>query len=151
MGNEEKCYARAFEDLVSRFDLFVRRYNRNLEAGAEEQRGILAIAESSYRQHLETLSGRFMGDGTRWGQLHAIVDVPFFSPTKNTRLLQIADFCSNAIYARYEHGYAREFDIIAPKFDREGSRIHGLLHLTSDHQCMCLACAARQPQLNLPG
>lgn len=140
-----ECYARAYEDIVSRFDLFIRRYNRNLnDINREEQRGFLAIAESSYRRHLEILSEKFMGRGTRWGQIHAIAEVPFFLPAKSTRLLQIADFCANAIYARYEYGFTREFDIIAPQFDREGSRIHGLAHITKDHQCMCLACASRQ-------
>jgi hypothetical protein len=139
---QEDPYERAFEDLTSRFDLFLRRINSS--AGENEQRGLIAIAESSYRQNLEILGERFRGGSTRWGQLHTIADVPFFLPAKNTRLLQLADFCSNAIFGRYNSGLTRDFDIIAPRFDREETRIHGLAHLTRDHECQCLACQARQ-------
>ncbi|MGH7205202.1 MAG: DUF3800 domain-containing protein [Nitrospiraceae bacterium] len=94
----EAPYERAFEDLTSRFDLFMRRLNANAQsAGEPEQRGIIAVAESSYRQNLEILGERFRGGSTRWGQLHTIADVPFFLPAKNTRMLQFADFCTNAI------------------------------------------------------
>lgn len=140
LPNEEPYY-RAFEDLVSRFDLFLRRINS--QSGGPEQRGIIAVAESSYRDNLEVLVERFRGGGTRWGQVRALAEVPFFLPSKNTRLLQLADFCANAIYGRYNHGITRDLDIIAPRFDRQGDRIHGLVHLTRDHECHCLACFSR--------
>jgi len=139
---QEEPYERAFEDLTSRFDLFLRRIN--VTAGEHEQRGIIAVAESSYRRNLEVLGERFRGGSTRWGQLRTISDVPFFLPTKNTRLLQLADFCANAIFGRYNAGLTADFDIIAPRFDRYETRIHGLAHLTRDHECQCLACLARQ-------
>jgi hypothetical protein len=138
----EEPYERAFEDLTSRFDLFLRRINAT--AGEYEQRGIIAVAESSYRRNLEILGERFRGGSTRWGQLRSISDVPFFLPAKNTRLLQMADFCANAIFGRYNSGLSSDFDIIAPRFDREESRIHGIVHLTRDHECQCLACLTRQ-------
>ena len=138
----EDPYERAFEDLTSRFDLFLSRYNtQNTD---NEQRGIIAVAESSYRRNLETLGERFRGGGTRWGQLHNIADVPFFLPARNTRLLQLADFCANAIYGRFNSGLTKLFDIISPRFDRDNGRIHGLCHLTKDYQCQCMACLNRQ-------
>jgi hypothetical protein len=138
----EEPYERAFEDLTSRFDLFLRRINAT--AGEHEQRGIIAVAESSYRRNLEVLGERFRGGSTRWGQLRTISDVPFFLPPKNTRLLQLADFCANAIFGRYNSGLSSDFDIIAPRFDRDETRIHGLAHLTRDHECQCPACISRQ-------
>ncbi len=147
LADREMPYTRAFEDLTSRFDLYMRRINADAQTrGEQEQRGIIVVAESSYRRHLEILGERFRGGSTRWGQLHTIADVPFFLPARNTRLLQLADFCTNAIFGRYESGYTRDFDIIAPRFDRERSRIHGLAHLTRDHECQCLACASRQQE-----
>lgn len=137
----EDYYSRAFEDLVSRFDLFVRR--RNATSGEGEQRGIIAVAESSYRENLEVLGERFRGGSTRWGEVRTLAEVPFFLPAKNTRLLQLADFCANAIYGRYNSGLTRDFDIIAPRFDREGDRIHGLVHLCRDFECQCPACLSR--------
>ena len=117
----EDHYARAFEEIVNRFDLFVRRYNAT--AGQGEHRGIIAVAESSYRENLEVLGERFRGGSTRWGAVRTLAEVPFFLPTKNTHLLQLADFCANAIYGRYNSGFTRDFDIIAPRF-RQGGRPH---------------------------
>lgn len=141
----EEPYARAFEDLTSRFDLFLRRINAT--AGENEQRGLIAVAESSYRRNLEILGERFRGGSTRWGQSRTISDVPFFLPAKNTRLLQFADFCANAIFGRYNSGLTTDFDIIALRFDREETRIHGMVHLTRDHECQCVACITRQTTL----
>jgi hypothetical protein len=146
---KERCredpYERAFEDLTSRFDLFLRRRNALLASqGGEEQRGLIVVAESSYRQQLEVLGRRFRGGATRWGQVATLADVPFFVPASNARLLQLADFCANAIYGRYNSGHTRDFDIIAPRIDREGNRIHGLSHLFADAECQCLACLSRQ-------
>lgn len=140
----EEPYERAFEDLTSRFDLYLRRINAQQR---QEERGIIAVAESSYRRNLEILGERFRGGSTRWGQIRTLADVPFFLPARNTRLLQLADFCANAIYGRYNSGLTRDFDIIAPRFDREQGRIHGLVHLTNDHECQCMACLSRQAPL----
>jgi hypothetical protein len=142
---KEDPYERAFEDIVSRFDLYLRRKNASLEAqGADEQRGLVVVAESSYRQQLEILGRRFRGGATRWGDVRTLADVPFFVPASNARLLQMADFCANAIYGRYNSGHTRDFDTISPRFDREGNKIHGLSHLFPDADCPCIACLSRQ-------
>jgi hypothetical protein len=135
----EDPYARGFEDLISRFDLYVRRINAQ-SPSEPEQRGVVVVAESTYRDNLEVLGQRFRGGGTRWGQVRTMAEVPFFLPARNTRLLQLADFCANALHGRYSSGLTRDFDVIAPRFDREGDRIHGLSHLTRDYQCQCLGC-----------
>lgn len=140
----EDPYERAFEELTSRFDLFLRRYNvQAATEGREEHRGLIVVAESSYRDRLEVLGRKFRGGATRWGAIRALAEVPFFVPASNTRLLQLADFCANAIYGRYNGGYTRDFDIIAPRFDRENNRIHGLTHLCSDDECQCPGCFSR--------
>ena len=147
----EDPYERAFEDLTSRFDLFLRRQNALAASqGREEQRGLIVVAESSYRQQLEVLGRRFRGGTTRWGRISTLADVPFFVPAANARLLQLADFCSNAIYGRYNSGHTRDFDILAPRIDREGNRIHGLIHLCRDTECQCLACLSRQAVRSAP-
>lgn len=143
-GHEDP-YERAFEELINRFDLFIARQNALAAAqGKEEQRGLVVVAESSYRQQLEILGRRFRGGATRWRQVRTLADVPFFVPAANARLLQLADFCANAIYGRYNSGHTREFDIIAAKFDREGGRIHGMTHLCRDAECQCIACLSKQ-------
>lgn len=142
--SREDPYERSFEELVNRFDLFLCRQNaRAADTGREEQRGLVVVAESAYRNRLEILGRRFRGGATRWRETKTLADVPFFVPASNTRLLQLADFCANAVHGRYNGGYARDFDLIAGKFDREGGRVHGLVHLSKDYDCQCLACLSR--------
>ncbi len=141
----EDPYERAFEDLVSRFDLFLSRINRQrIAENRDEQRGLIVLAESSYQKTITLLGRRLREQGTRWGTLHNVSDVPLFAPARDTRLLQYADFCSNAIYGRYQHKLTGDFDRIAPRFDQEGGVIHGLSHITTDVNCICIACFSRR-------
>ena len=138
-------YEHAFEQVVSRFDMFLGRSNRVAIAdGKEEQRGLLVLAESAFQKTLGVLARKLQTDGTRWGtQIHNVTDVPLFASPTDTRLLQFADFCANAVYGRYQSGLTRDFDRIAPKFDQDGGVMHGLAHITTDTECACLACFSR--------
>ncbi|MBI2866459.1 MAG: DUF3800 domain-containing protein [Chloroflexi bacterium] len=150
---KEDPYERAFEDLISRFDMFLSRMNRlAVNEGREEQRGLVVLAQSSYQKTIALLGQRLHGHGTRWGSLHNVTDVPLFAPARDTRLLQYADFISNAIYGRYSAGLTRDFDLIAGKFDQDGNVLHGLAHLSMNSSCACIACfsrRSRQPTLPL--
>ena len=139
------AYEHAFEQVVSRFDMFLSRSNRAAIAdGKEEQRGMLVLAESAFQKTLGVLARKLQTAGTRWGnQLHNVTDVPLFASPTDTRLLQFADFCSNAVYGRYQAGLTGDFDKIAPKFDQDGGVIHGLAHITTEYDCACLACFSR--------
>ncbi|MSQ15021.1 MAG: DUF3800 domain-containing protein [Dehalococcoidia bacterium] len=148
----EDPYERAFEDLISRFDLFMSRINRYaISENREEQRGLVVLAESSYEKTIAILARRLRETGTRWGQLRNVTEVPLFAPASATRLLQYADFCANAIYGRYHSKLTGDFDKIAGKFDQDSNILHGLAHLTTDPYCSCLACFSRRSRPpNLP-
>ena len=140
----EDPYERAFEDLIGRFDLFLSRYNRNASAtGRDEQRGLIVLAQSDYQKAIKVLAQRLRGSGTRWRSLHNVTDVPLFAQARDTRLLQYADFCANAIYGRYHGKLSGDFDKIAVRFDNQDSTLHGLAHLTTDSSCFCIACFSR--------
>ena len=151
-ARKEDPYEHAFEDLVSRFDRFLSRINRQATAdGRDEQRGLIVLAESSYEKTISLLARRLREQGTRWGTLHNVSDVPLFAPARDTRLLQYADFCANAVYGRYHAKLTGDFDRIAAKFDQEGGVIHGLSHLCTDATCTCTACFSRRArQTTLP-
>lgn len=135
---DEEPYERGFEEIVNRFD---RMLGRILRDRSEQQRGLLILADSSYRENIRTLAQKVWSQGHRWGATHNIADVPFFAPARSTRLLQLADFVANAVFGRYENGYTRDFDKVAAKVDSEGGRLHGLVHITLDHRgCMCPSC-----------
>ncbi len=163
----EKAYAsvsgeepsdRAFEELTNRFDLYLSRVNRVAsQENREEQRGLVVLAasgsafNSKNEKAISLQARRLQQSGTRWRPLRNVTDVPYFAPAKDTRMLQYADFCANAVYGRYHGGLTRDFDRIASKFDREGGAVHGLSHLSTDSSCVCLACLGRQGrQYGLP-
>ena len=108
-------YERAFEEIVNRFDRMLAHVLRDR---GEPQRGLIVVAESSYRENLELLAQRIASQGHRWGETHNLADIPYFAPA-STRLLQLADFVANAVFGRYESGYARHFDRIMVRFDQE--------------------------------
>ena len=135
-------YDFAFESLVNRFDRFLRwKYKEEGEA----QRGLIIIAESQYKKRIETLATKIRQVGTRWGEAYNLCEIPLFTSSANSRLLQVADFCANAIYGKFESGYARQFDRISPKFFEADGIIHGLAHYSKGYeQCMCPGCLTRR-------
>ncbi len=136
-------YERGFEEIVNRFDLML---GNDLRDSGEVQRGLIIVAESSYRENLEVLAERIATEGHRWGETHNLADIPYFAPAKSTRLLQLADFVANAVYGRYEGGHTQNFDLIVPRFHQDEGRIHGLVHRSRDFQnCYCPACILRRP------
>jgi hypothetical protein len=74
-----------------------------------------------------------------------IIDIPYFGACSETRMLQIADFCANAVFRYYESGITQEMDTILPRFYK-GPRYHptfGLNHITNEKMCQCYACSLK--------
>ena len=142
---EESRYDRAFQEVVHRFDLMLQRmYNRQGDA----QRGLVVLAEArEHRRRLEALARAVWNQGHYWGQLRNMADIPYFALARSTRLLQLADFTANAIYGRYAGGHTRHFNVISDKFDRADGKLHGLVHLTRDTDCLCPACDRKRATL----
>ena len=142
LESDDEPYGHGFEQIVNRFDRMIARVNRDRDEG---NRGLVVIAESSYRRNIEALARRIRAEGHRWGQLRHVTDIPYFAPAADTRMLQLADFVANAVYSRYEHGNARQFDRLLPLFDQDGAQMHGLVHLSSRPlDCYCPACITRR-------
>lgn len=134
----EDPYERALEEMLSRFDRFLGRMYRERN---QRDKGLLVIAESNYKERLEAVARQIALEGTRWRELHDIVDIPFFTLSRNSRMLQIADLIANTVYGRYEAGHTTQFDRILPKFDQDESRrMHGLVHLCRDRTTCYLPC-----------
>ena len=135
----DRPYATGFEQVVSRFDQMLARVRHR-----ESESGIVIIAESRHRSLVEADARRIWSEGHAWGQLRNMAMFPLFAWARDSRLLQCADFISNAVFRRYEYGDSRLFDVLARHFDAEDERLHGLVHLTPDRSCMCLACFNRR-------
>ena len=133
--------ARAFEELCSRFDLFLKR----LHAQGNTQRGLIIFDKTRYETRLQTLLTEYRSGGTRFGGVKNFADVPLFASSAATRLLQLADLVAYALFRRYERGDTRLLDMIISKFDSDGVEIHGLVHLAAaGSTCTCPYCVTRR-------
>lgn len=131
----------AFEDLCSRFDLFLHRLARQ----GKRERGLLILDESTHETTLQRISKEFRTLGTRWGFIHNLVETPLFVDSRASRLIQLADHIAYAVFRRYNASDANYFDIIASRFDSDEGIIHGLAHKQLvDSGCMCPACVTRR-------
>lgn len=134
----------AFEEICSRFNLYLRRANNRSAKPAQAQRGLVIMDEMRHEQPLQALARHFRVNGTRWGALRNMAEVPLFVDSKASRLVQLADLVAYAMWRKYEYQDGRFFDPLIPYFDTEGGVIHGLLHVKPKMaQCYCPACMSR--------
>ena len=132
----------AFEQICTRFDKFLtRKYNREYH----KERGLIVVDKSRYEDTLQALAHSYRNDGTRWGSLKNLSEVPLFVDSRMSRLVQLADLVSYALWRRHEHADHELLVDIVNGFDRDGRVYHGLYHKTlPGTQCDCAACASRR-------
>ena len=112
----------AFEQLANRFDLYLMRLHRS----GDTHRGLIIFDKSTYETTIQTLAIDFRTIGHHWGIIRNFAEVPLFLDSKASRLIQLADLISFAIYRHYEHNDSRFYEIIRDKFDSDGGVLHGL-------------------------
>jgi len=132
---------RATEEICRRFDIFLMR--RRNEAN-DKQRGLLVFAEGRFHQRGRVWVRGFRDLGTRWGVLKNLADIPYFASTRETRMLQAADFVSHATYLLYERRDPSLLEKFIHRFDHKEGTLHGLVHLFRNSQCDCPACVSRK-------
>lgn len=131
----------AYEDLCSRFDLQLRR----LYSKGDNHRGLIILDQSSYETSLQKLAIRFNAEGGTWGRVKNIPEVPLFTDSKSSRLIQLADHVAYSVYRYYERDDNTFMKQILKRFDSEAGTLHGLAHKqTDDPECMCPACMSRR-------
>jgi len=131
----------AFEDICSRFDIYLRR----LRGAGEQQRGLLILDESTHETTLQAMARNFRTLGTRWGVIRSLADTPFFVNSRASRVVQLADHVAYAVFRRYNAHDAQYFDVMASKLDCVDGVVHGLVHKRLNNpNCMCVACLSRR-------
>lgn len=139
----ETAVERATEELCRRFDIFLMRRHHEFN---DAQRGLLVFAAGRFDKRAKVWVRHFRELGTQWGVLRNLCDIPYFASTRETRLLQVADFVAHAVYLLYER---HDSSLIAPfinRFDRRDGTLHGLAHVRSHGaggRCECPACFSR--------
>lgn len=111
-----------FEQISSRFDMYLSR----LHYQGNTQRGISIFDKSSTEKSIQALARTFKNSGHTYGKLRNFSEVPLFLDSKSSRLIQLADLVSYAIFRHYEHNDSSFYDIIRNNFDYHNGRIHGL-------------------------
>lgn len=113
----------AFEQLASRFDLFLKRLHTK---HGDSQRGLMLFDESSTEKRIQTLAREFKYTGHTWGRTNNYAEVPVFLDSKASRLIQLADLVAFALFRRFEYDDDSFFSVIGHCFDSEGGVTHGL-------------------------
>ena len=134
----------AFEQLCSRFDLFLKR----LYARGDVQRGLIILDKSTEETRLQSMASEFKTEGHRWGVMRNLAEVPLFVDSRATRLVQYADLVAYAMWRKFEKQDDEFFNAIAGYFDREGGVVHGLHHFKPPNEpCDCPSCTKDRPTL----
>lgn len=141
--SSEQALRDTFEDICQRINTFlVRQFNRG-----QPNKGLLIVDRSTYSENrYRTLISEFRKSGTTYGYLGNIIDIPYFSQSNDTRMLQIADFCAYAVFRYYESNDDKYLNKILPRFDRRAPNhsADGLKHIIeSSEDCGCIACSWR--------
>lgn len=140
-SNQTENIRAVFEDVCGRFNTFLVRQHH----AGKSSKGLLII-DDAHREHYMDLIHEFRQSGMKSGYLGNVVDIPYFSASKETRMLQLADFCAYAVYRYYEKNDYTYLDMIISRFDRR-DKFHpadGLKHMTKDLSCKCIDCSWRR-------
>jgi hypothetical protein len=129
-----------FQDICQRFNtLLNRQYNLGyIDKG-------LLIIDRSHEDRYKQLIADFKREGTEYGYLGNVVDIPFFARRHDTRMIQLADFCAYAVFRYYEKSDTSYFNHVLPRFDKRSPRHppDGLKHIIRS-DCTCAACSWRK-------
>jgi len=134
----------AFEDLCSRFDMYLNRIYHETTP-QYSHKGIIVFDKNAYENSLQSLLIEFRQQGTRWRDVKNIREVPFFVDSKASRLIQLADHIAYSVFRRYNAGDITYFNCIEDRFDNHQGVVHGLSHKQFNNpNCTCPACITRR-------
>ncbi|MGH2770458.1 MAG: DUF3800 domain-containing protein [Actinomycetota bacterium] len=139
----EEAVKHATEQICSRFDMFLKRLYHTDE---NPQRGLIVFDEGRFEHRHRIWVRGFRDMGTQWGDVLAnLADIPFFASSKETRLLQVADYVAHSVFRLYERRDPKLIQPILDRFDQEHGKLHGLVHVSKARTgCECPACASRR-------
>jgi hypothetical protein len=135
------------EELAGHFDAFLAflETTRPNPQGGHKERGLMIFDESNHQKTLHALLTQYRTTGASFGRIHHLAEIPMFTDSRLTRMLQVADLVAYAAFRRYEHSDAKYFDMILDKFHQTGGKLHSLVHLNRNKDnCYCPACMSRR-------
>jgi hypothetical protein len=138
----EQVFRACLGDICSRFNLLLLRRCKKHRI----DKGLLIMDQSGREAAVRSLLAEFQQSGTRLVEyLGNIVDVPYFSRSRDTRMLQFADFLAFAAGRFFNRGDSAYLEMVLPCIDRRSQKgpLDGLSHIVGvGHACSCMACHA---------
>lgn len=134
---------RMFEELLMRFDSYVRRRS----SSSKRELGLVVADEAKYAKYVQPMAANWQsGAGARSGKLRHLAEVPLFVDSKLSRLVQLADFVAHVLLLAYRDGDDLLFTDLQSRFQRRANgSLDGLVHLTPDvARCACWPCTDRR-------
>jgi Protein of unknown function (DUF3800) len=118
----------AFEQVCRMFDRYLKRLHRQ----GQTHRGIIVFDKATYETEIQSLAIDFRQFGREWGVIHNLCEVPLFLDSRASRLVQVADLVSFALFRLHERKDSRFFDIIEHRFDMVAGKQRGLVYMDPD-------------------
>jgi hypothetical protein len=87
---------------------------------------LILFDKSSTERRIQTLAKEFKISGHSFGKTRNYAEVPVFIDSEASRLIQLADLVSYAIFRHFEFNDSRFYDLISSCFDSDGGVVHGL-------------------------
>ena len=136
----------AYEVLLNKFDLMLKKVRE--ERGLPNRGLVIHDRRVVAEQDIQAWVTGWRAAAGDVGQLRNLADVPLFTDSRATRLLQAADLVAYALYRRYADPPDRQyFNRIWDGFHRDlTGQLHGLVHFTPAFgrgACACESCRAR--------
>jgi hypothetical protein len=136
-AGKNDLYLYAFEDLTSRFDLFLRR--RFSSGNPSKGMVIVDPSKSPLSNALKQSYKEFRVNGNRWSRIRNLIETLLFLPSHESPGVQVADVASYAVWRQAEMADASLALQCKDVFDREPltselnpGKWHGIKYVGSD-------------------
>lgn len=130
-------YVEAFENLVSRVDLFLRR--RYAEGRPSKGLFVVDPHATDLSAALKGALAGFQDGGTRWANIYNVIETVMFLHSHESPGLQLADLCAYAVWRLVEYSDPELAQSLASCFDREpttsaknAGKWHGVKYFGND-------------------
>jgi hypothetical protein len=136
----------AYEVLLNKFDMLLKTVR--VQEGLNNRGLVIHDRRVVAERDIQSWTSEWRAAAGNIGQLRNLADVPLFADSRATRLLQVADLISYALYRRYSPTMTNrdDFNTIWPRFHGDEGVIHGCVHFSPSYgqgACDCEPCSSR--------
>jgi hypothetical protein len=135
----------AYEVLLNKFDLMLMK--ARVERDKPNRGLVIHDRRVVVERDIQTWTSEWRKAAGNVGQLRNLADVPLFADSRATRLLQVADLVSYAMFRQFASERPDDaFERLWPAFHSDRGATHGCVHFTPSYgqgDCTCRPCEQR--------